>query len=381
VKSSEKIVGPVGSLTSRAAISDGSGGFVVDTTQVAAPAAGEVRVRLIAAGICHTDQASLLWPGPLVLGHEGAGVVESVGAGVSGLAPGTTVLLNWAIPCGLCPQCKRGRGSLCERTHGIDPKRNGSSRARPGHTLWQGAPIERSFNLGTFAEFTLVRAEALIPLPAIITPQVGCILGCGVMTGVGSVVNIAEVQQGDTVVVVGCGGVGLSVVQGARLVGASRIVAIDQRPVALERAATMGATDLLRVDAGDREYEQLSAHVRGLTDGRGVDHAFEATGIPALAFLPLRLVRNGGTAVQVSGAHGPVAVPLPWFMWDKRYLTPLYGGCHPARDFPRLFAWVASGDIDIASMVSHTYSLDELGSALADMLAGRCTKGVLSLAA
>src|ERR1700722_5642450 len=180
---------------------------------------------MTAAGICHTDHASLLWPGPLVLGHEGTGVVESVGAGVNGVEPGTPVLLNWAIPCGVCAQCRDGRGSLCERTHGIDPARYGTSRARTGHTMWHGAAIERSFNLGTFAELTLVRAEALIPLPAGIPPQVGCILGCGVMTGVGSVVNIAEVQPGESVAVVGCGGVGLSVVQGARLSGVQTIVA------------------------------------------------------------------------------------------------------------------------------------------------------------
>jgi S-(hydroxymethyl)glutathione dehydrogenase / alcohol dehydrogenase len=369
-----------GALTGRAAISDGQGGFVVDRIEVKAPAAGEVRVRLHAAGICHTDEASLRWPGPLVLGHEGAGIVESVGPGVPELASGMPVLLNWAIPCRHCPQCRRGRASLCERTHGLDPVRLGSSRPQPGHTLWRGSPIERSFNLGTFADFTLVRAEALTRLPETIPLVHACILGCGVMTGVGSVVNIAKVQPGESVAVVGCGGVGLSVVQGARLSGAQTIVAIDQRSEALERAAKLGATALLHTDAADLEHDALAAKVRQLTDGRGVDHAFEATAVPALAFLPLRLVRNGGTAVQVSGAHGPATVPLPWFMWDKQYLTPLYGGCDPERDFPRLFAWVEQGELDIESMTSRRYSLEEVGPALADMLAGRCGKPVLRIA-
>jgi S-(hydroxymethyl)glutathione dehydrogenase/alcohol dehydrogenase len=370
-----------GTLSGQAALSDGQGGFVIDQIEVSAPASGEVRVRLHAAGVCHTDHASLRWPGPLVLGHEGAGIVESIGPGVAGFAPGMPVLLNWAIPCGRCPQCKRGRASLCERTHGLDPARLGSSRPRSGHTLWHDAPIERSFNLGTFADLTLVRAEALTRLPPTIPLVYACILGCGVMTGVGSVVNIAKVQPGESVAVVGCGGVGLSVVQGARLSGARTIVAIDARPEALQRAAKLGATALLRTDAADPEHDALAAKVRELTEGRGVDHAFEATAVSSLAFLPLRLVRNGGTAVQVSGSHGSATVPLPWFMWDKRYLTALYGGCDPDRDFPRLFAWVERGELDIESMVSCKYPLEKLGMALADMLSGRCIKPVLRIAA
>ena len=370
-----------GALSARAAISSGNGDFVIEQIEVRAPATGEVRVRLLAAGLCHTDVASLRWPGPLVLGHEGTGVVESVGAGVDGFAPDMPVLLNWAIPCGRCPQCLRGRGSLCERTLGLDPARLGYSRPGPDHTLWRRAPIERSFNLGTFSDLTLVRAEALTRLPATISPLRACILGCGVMTGVGSVFNIANVQPGESVAVVGCGGVGLSVVQGARLAGARLIVAIDQREVALERATKLGATAVVRVDAADPEHNALKEKVLELTAGRGVDHAFEATAVAELAFLPLQLVRNGGTAVQVSGAHGPATVPLPWFMWDKRYLTPLYGGCHPDRDFPRLFAWVESGELDIESMVSPRYSLEQLGAGLEDMLSGRCIKPVLRIAA
>jgi S-(hydroxymethyl)glutathione dehydrogenase/alcohol dehydrogenase len=313
-------------LQGLAAIGDGRGGFAIEPVSVRAPLAGEVRVRLTAAGICHTDHASLHWPGPLVLGHEGAGVVESVGQGVAAQHPqlraGQPVLLNWAIPCGRCPQCQRGRGALCERTHGVDATL-GSSAPAPGHTLWRGQPVERSFKLGTFAEHTLVRAEALTVLPAQLPARHACILGCGVMTGVGAAVNVAQVQPGDSVAVVGCGGVGLSVVQGARLAGAARIVAIDRRPAALQRAVALGATHTLEPLADDPQAEQLAAALRALTEGRGVDHAFEATGVAALAFLPLKLCRNGGNAVQLSGAHGPVSVEMPQFWWDKRYLVPL----------------------------------------------------------
>jgi S-(hydroxymethyl)glutathione dehydrogenase/alcohol dehydrogenase len=371
---------PAIEVESYAAIGDGRGAFVIEPVSVRAPLAGEVRVRLKAAGLCHTDHASLHWPGPLVLGHEGAGVVDSVGPGVTeqhpGLQPGQPVLLNWAIPCGSCPQCQRGRGSLCERTHGVDATL-GSSAPAPGHTRWRGQPVERSFKLGTFAHHTLVRAEALTALPAQLPARHACILGCGVMTGVGAAVNVAQVQPGDTVAVVGCGGVGLSVVQGARLAGAARIIAIDRRPTAMQRAVALGATHTLKPAADDAPGEQLAAAVRALTDGRGADHAFEATGVAALAFLPLKLCRHGGNAVQLSGAHGPVSVEMPQFWWDKRYLVPLYGGCQPERDFPRLFDWAARGELQLDSLVTHTYRLGELGQAMDDMLAGRSAKGVI----
>ena len=363
-------------LQGRAAIGDGAGGFVIEDVSVRAPQAGEVRVALRAAGICHTDDASLRWPGPLVLGHEGAGVVESVGEGVTHLQPGQPVLLNWAIPCGRCPQCQRGRGSLCERTHGVDAQL-GSSTPAPGHTLWRGQAVERSFKLGTFAEHTLVRAEAVTALPQQLPMRCACILGCGVMTGVGAVVNVAQVQPGDTVAVVGCGGVGLSVVQGARLAGAGRIIAIDRRQTALDRATALGATHTVLAAEDDPQHQQLASAVRALTDGRGADHAFEATGVAALAFLPLQLCRHGGHAVQLSGAHGPVSVDMPAFWWDKRYLVPLYGGCQPERDFPRLFSWAAAGQLQLESLVTHTYTLDDLAAALADMRAGRSAKGVI----
>ena len=363
-----------------AALGNGAGGFEIDRIEVAAPQPGELRVRLKAAGMCHTDHASLRWPGPLVLGHEGAGEVESVGEGVTHLRPGQPVLLNWAIPCGACPQCRRGRGSLCERTHGVDTSL-GSSAPAAGHTLWRGQPVERSFKLGTFAEYTVVRAEAVTALPEPLPPQLAlrcaCILGCGVMTGVGAALNIAQVQPGDTVAVVGCGGVGLSVVQGAQLAGAGRIIAVDRRPEALQRARELGATHGVQAPADDPQHDQLAAEVRGLTEGRGADHAFEATGVAALAFLPLKLCRHGGNAVQLSGAHGPVTVEMPQFWWDKRYLVPLYGGCQPKRDFPRLFQWAAAGALQLDRLVTHTYPLQQLQQALDDMLQGRSAKGVI----
>lgn len=367
---------PSSPRTALAAIADGAGAFVIEPVEVRAPAAGEVRVRLKAAGVCHTDHASLHWPGPLVMGHEGAGVIEAVGEAVTEFAVGQPVLLNWAIPCGRCAQCARGNAPLCERTLARDASL-GTSAAGPRHTLWNGRAIERSFSLGTFAEYTLVRPEALTPLPSDLPLAQACILGCGVMTGVGSAINIAEVQPGESVAVIGCGGVGLSVIQGARLAGAGRIIAVDLHQAKLDRAQELGATDCIAASRDDADHRALIEAVLALTGGRGADHAFEATGQAALSFLPLRLARDGGNALQLSGSHGEVTVPMPWFQWNKRYLTPLYGGCIPDRDFPRLIDWALSGALELASMVDATYRLDELGAALADMLAGRTTKGVV----
>lgn len=372
--------GAPAAVSGRAVIGDGEGGFSVDAIEVAPPGVGEVRVAMTAAGVCHTDHASLRWPGPLVLGHEGAGIVESVGAGVDGVQPGQPVLLNWAVPCGECFQCARGMQALCERTHGPAATQAGSSRAQLGGTRWRGFDVARSFHLGTFSDYTLVRAEAVTPLPAALPPDPACILGCAVMTGVGSVLNIAQVALGDSVAVLGCGGVGLNVVQGARLAGAATIVAIDLLTERLQRAHELGATHLLQPRADDEGHAALIAEVQALTGGRGVDHAFEATGVPALAFLPLRLARNGGNALQVSGAHGVGGVELTDFFWNKRYLAPLYGGCVPERDFPRLFGWIADGQLELGSLVSHRYPLEALGDAFDDMLSGRSAKGVLRIA-
>lgn len=369
-----------GVIRGPAVLADGKGGFGIEEVEVEPPAAGEVRVALRAAGVCHTDHASLSWPGPLLLGHEGAGHVESVGEGVQGLAVGQPVLLNWAIPCGVCFQCSRGADALCERTHELNDGRFGDSRAHTGATRWRGQAVKRSFHLGTFAGHTVVRAEAVTPLPQDLPVDLACILGCAVMTGVGSVVNVAAVAPGASVAVLGCGGVGLNVIQGARIAGARTIIAIDRIAKRLEHAVHLGATHAWQVHDGDPDHDLLITTVRALTNGRGVDHAFEATGVPALAFLPLRLVRNGGEVLQVSGAHGPATVELTQLFWNKRYLTPLYGGCVPARDFPRLFEWVSGGQLELASLISHRYPLERLGQAFDDMLAGRSSKGVLQIA-
>jgi S-(hydroxymethyl)glutathione dehydrogenase/alcohol dehydrogenase len=362
------------SVPSLAAIGNGRGGFEIASTQVRAPMGAEVRVRMAAAGVCHTDHQSLNWDGPLVLGHEGAGWVDAVGPDVSHLVIGQPVLLNWAIPCGHCVPCQQSHGHLCDRTQGLS--KESPSVASP-HTEWQQQAIRRSFNLGTFSEYALVRSEALTPLPAHLPMHEACILGCGVMTGVGSVINSANVQAGESVVVLGCGGVGLSVIQGARIAGAKSIIALDKRIESLERAKRMGATHTWRIEDNDAKFEAAVAHVRSLTEGRGADYAFEATGQHSLAFAPLKFIRHGGVALQLSGAHGEVSASMLDFWWDKRYLTPLYGGCHPPRDFPKLMRWIDEGKLDVASMITRHYTLSQLQEAMDDMLSGSNIKGVI----
>jgi S-(hydroxymethyl)glutathione dehydrogenase/alcohol dehydrogenase len=355
-------------MKSRAALTDGKGAFFFDEINVGEPEAGEVRVRVKAAGVCHTDWDSLNW-GPLVLGHEGAGIVQAVGNGVVKVKPGDPVVLNWAIPCGRCFQCQRGNQVLCEAHPAVGL----------GRTRYRDQPIARSFELGTMSDYTVVPEAAVTALTQKIPFASAAILGCGVMTGVGSVLNAARVEPGSTVAVIGTGGVGLNVIQGARLAGAGRIIAIDVNPERLELARQFGATELLLASRDDTGLVLAAAEVRTRCGGRGADYAFECTAVPALGAAPLAMVRNAGTAVQVSGIEQEIAIDMKLFEWDKLYLNPLYGKCRPDIDFPRLLAFYASGALLLDEMVTRTYPLEELQQAFDDMHAGRNAKGVLVL--
>lgn len=358
---------------------DGEGDFAIEEVEVGHPRPDEVLVELKAAGICHTDWDSLSWGAPLVLGHEGAGLVRAAGDGVRRVEPGDRVLLNWAIPCGACFQCSAGNQALCETNSPVARTRPRGGHAHPEGTLWRGRPIERSFNLGTLSGLTLVRHEAVIPIEEEVPFASACIAGCGVMTGYGSVVNAARVRPGSSVAVIGAGGVGLNVVQGARIAGAARIIAIDRRPERLEMGRRFGATHTLLADAADAELARAAQEVKSLTGGRGADYAFECTAVPALGVAPLAMTRNGGTAVQISGIEQEITVDMRLFEWDKTYLNPLYGKCTPSIDFPRIFRLYATGDLLLDELVTRTYRLEELGRAFEDMHRGRNAKGVVIL--
>ena len=354
-------------MEARAVITDGKGNFSVETIQVGDPQAGEVRVAIKASGVCHTDHKLLFRDTVQILGHEGAGLVRKVGAGVAGLAEGDRVLLNWAIPCRACFQCRRGAENLCENRPKVPIER----------FQWKGRAVDVAFTLGTMSTLTVVPRAAVVKMDVEIPFASACILGCGVQTGVGSVLNVAKLQTGESVAVIGTGGVGLSVIQGARIARAGMIVGVDVNPARLEMAKRFGATHTVIADRNDEGLLRAAAQVRAMAGGRGVDAAFECTSVPALCAAPLSFVRNGGRAIQLSGTEQPVSVNMELFEWDKIYLNPLYGQCRPEVDLPRLFRFYQDGSLKLDEMITRTYPIDQVAQAFDDMLTGRNAKGVL----
>jgi S-(hydroxymethyl)glutathione dehydrogenase/alcohol dehydrogenase len=350
----------------RAIITDGQGNFHLDEVKIGAPETREVLVELRASGVCHTDFDHMSWGRRQVMGHEGAGVVLACGEEVTHVGPGDHVLLNWAIPCGHCFQCLRGAENICESKPLVPSER----------FQFNNQPLGTSFGLGTMSTHTVVPREAVVRMRKDIPFTSASILGCGVMTGFGSVVNAAMVAPGSSVVVLGTGGVGLSVIQGAVYAGASRIIGVDVQELRLDPARRFGATDTLLASRDDKGLLQAAREVKELTT-RGADYAFECTEIPSLAAAPLAMARDGGTAVGVSGIEEFVPVDMQLFEWDKLYINPLYGQCRPQKDFPLLLSLYAEGRLLLDEMVTRTYPLDRLGDAFEDMKAGRNAKGVL----
>lgn len=367
-------------ITCKAAIADGKGSFLLDEVKVSPPREDEVLLKVKAAGLCHTDHDSLHWGKPLILGHEGAGIVVKVGKNVENVKEGDSVILNWATPCENCFQCLEGNQNICERNSPVVAGGNGYT---PGHahisgTQWKGEPLVRSFNIGTLSEYTLVKSSAVVKnhckkmsFPA------ASIISCCVMTGYGSVVNAAKVKEGSSVVVLGTGGVGLNVIQGARISKASKIIAIDINAKRLEMALQFGATHILLADKTDKGLMQAAAKVKEMTSGRGADYAFECTAIPELGAAPLAMVRNAGTAVQVSGIEQEIRFDMNLFEWDKIYINPLYGKCRPKTDFPQIIAHYEKGSLMLEEMITQTYPLSALDKAFDDMLNGKNAKGVI----
>ena len=354
-------------MFARAAITDARGNFSIETIEIEPPQADEVLVEIKAAGVCHTDYDSMSRGVPRILGHEGAGVVKAVGANINHLAHGDRVLLNWASPCGICFQCLRGNTSICEHRAVVPDER----------VRLNGQPIPRSFRLGTMATLAIVRKESINKIEVDIPFPSAAIVGCGVMTGYGSVVNSAKVTPGSSVAVIGTGGVGLNVIQGARISGADKIIAIDINPERLAMATRFGATHTVQADPADRGLLAAAAQVKGFTDGRGADYAFECTAVPELGAAPLAMARNGGIAVQASGIEQEISIDMNLFEWNKTYINPLYGECRPDIDFPILFNLYQKGDLLLDEMVTRTYPLEQLGQAFEDMHRGINAKGVL----
>jgi len=365
-------------MKTKAAIANGKGSFFIGEIDVADPVGDEVLVQIKAAGICHTDWDSLNWGKQIVMGHEGAGIVTKIGPEVKSLRPGDKVILNWAIPCHHCFQCEQGNLHICE----INSSVTNGNEISGGHasfesTIYNNSPIERSFNIGTMSGYTLVREAATVKYEIEIPFSSASIVSCGVMTGFGSVVNAAKVKQGSSVVVLGVGGVGLNVIQGCRISGATTIIAVDVNPERLEMAKEYGATHILLASKEDKGLIQVSKIVHTMTENRGADYSFECTGIPSLGAAPLAMIRNAGLACQVSGIEEEITIDMRLFEWDKIYINPLYGKCRPQIDFPIILDLYKKGDLILDKMVTRTYPLEDLNLAFEDMHKGRNAKGVI----
>jgi S-(hydroxymethyl)glutathione dehydrogenase/alcohol dehydrogenase len=351
---------------STAILTNGRGEFFLDQVALGDPGPGEVLVEIHASGVCHTDYDTMRWGRTMVMGHEGAGIVLACGNEVTHVQSGDRVLLNWAMPCGLCFQCRQGAENICEAKLSVPSAR----------FIHNGTNISTSFDLGTMSTHTVVPWQAVVKIDVEIPFPSAAILGCGVMTGWGSVVNAARVEKGSSVVVLGCGGVGLSVVQGAVHACASKIIAVELNRHRLDLAVQFGATHTILATSDDTGLLQAAAEVRKLTI-RGADYAFECTAVPALGASPLAMVRNGGMAVAVSGIEEFASIDMQLFEWDKHYINPLYGQCRPSIDFPVLLSLYQQRRLKLDEMVTRTYPLTGLSDAFEHMRLGLNAKGVL----
>jgi S-(hydroxymethyl)mycothiol dehydrogenase len=362
-----------------AIVDEAGGGIVVEAIDVDAPRSGEVQVRIVASGVCHSD----LWarhngnwgaPFPLLLGHEGAGIVEEVGSDVHGLRPGDRVVVSWAVPCGRCATCVRGVPRRCSHAWTQPPRMR---RAR------DGAALSGVLACGTLATRTVVHAAQAIPLPPQIPLDRACLLGCGVSTGVGAALQTAKVWPGASVAVIGLGGIGLAALQGARIAGAERLIAIDIAANKLGWAARFGATDVVDASAVDPVEGVLE-----LTRGDGVDVAFEATGVPACVRQAVEMLTYAGTAVAIGVPPIPSEVVLDWngseraaYPRKTSLLITDGGDPIPSEDFPQMAGWYLDGRLDLDGMVTRTLGLDDLDEAFRAMLAGEVIRTVVLLGA
>lgn len=347
--------------------------LVVEELELDPPKAGEVLVRMAASGVCHSDLhvAQGIHPTalPIVLGHEGAGVVEEVGPGVEGLGSGDHVLLTWLPYCGHCRHCARGWPNRCENTAWYDATlQDGTCRFHRN-----GEPVHH-YNTSSFAERSVVPARTAVKVDPSLPLTELALMGCAVMTGVGAALNTAHVRPGDTVAVVGCGGVGLNVVQGARIAGAATIVAVDVVPAKLELARELGATALVDATEGD----PVEA-VRELVPA-GVDHAFEALGRPETIETALALTGRGGQAVLIGMAAPDTRVGLDALtttLEERCVRGSWYGSCMPLRDIPLLVELYRDGRLRLAPLIT-TCGLNDVNDAFRRMQAGETARSVIA---
>ena len=334
------------------------------------PGPGEVLVRIQASGVCHTDLHYKLGKigdeFPYLLGHEGAGIVLQAGEGVTAVSEGDYVVLAWRAPCGRCRFCAAGRPHLCAASLNAEPR----MRAKA-----DGLVLSPSLGIGTFCTHTVVSAKQAILIPPECPPEQACLIGCGVMTGVGAALYTAGVTPGSSVAVFGCGGVGCSVIQGARLARAGRIIAVDIAENKLEWAREFGATDTVNAKKGD-PVEQI----KEMTGSNGVNFVFEAVGTPETLLQSLWSRDLAGTAVLIGVPDPQMVMELPiqrFFGLGGALRVSWYGDCLPSRDFPLLANWYKSGDLDLDRMVTRTIGLGDTEAAFEAMERGETLRSVI----
>ena len=359
----------------RALIYEGKGKVsFTDQLTVREPGEGEVLVRIVASGICHSDisviDGTIDWPAPAVLGHEGAGIVERVGPNVTSLVPGDHVALHTLAYCGHCSHCESGHPTRCRQTLG--------NRSEPFSL--EGQPVSNFAATSTFAEYTVIKHQQAVKIAPDIPLDIACVIGCGVLTGVGSVINRAKVAPGDTAAVFGVGGVGLNVVQGLRLAGASRIVAVDLMASREENARRFGATDFIdasKDDAPARIRELLADPLKPQTGG--ADWAFECAGSVVALKNAIASLAWGGNCVIVGMPSFDSTIEIPVFPLlsvDRGVLGARYGSSKPHRDIPAYLALYANGDLMLDELVTHRYKLEEFEQAFHDLETGKLARGV-----
>ncbi|MFF8907538.1 Zn-dependent alcohol dehydrogenase [Streptomyces olivaceoviridis] len=334
------------------------------------PGPGQVRVRLAAAGVCHSDlslsDGTMRVPVPAVLGHEGAGTVVAVGEGVTHVSPGSPVVLNWAPSCGRCHACALGEVWLCANAL------NGAADVHARTT--DGTDLHPGLNVAAFAEETVVAASCVLPLPDGVPLVDAALLGCAVLTGYGAVHHSARVGSGETVAVFGVGGVGLATLQAARIAGASRIIAVDVSPEKEELARAAGATDYV-LASGNTPRE-----IRGLTSRQGVDVSVECVGRAVSIRAAWESTRRGGrtTVVGIGGKDQQVTFnALELFHWGRTLSGCVYGNSDPSRDVPLLAEHVREGRLDLSTLVTDRITLEDIPAAFENMLAGKGGRAVV----
>jgi S-(hydroxymethyl)glutathione dehydrogenase/alcohol dehydrogenase len=333
---------------------------------------GMVRVAIHATGVCHSDLSAMTGvipqPAPCVLGHEGAGEVVEVGPGVDSVAVGDHVIVVWVPPCGACSFCLTGQANLC--TNVMFSAAGGSP-----HFRLAGDPVYGMAGTGTFAEHVLLPQQGVVKIPADVPWDIASLIGCGVTTGVGAAINAARVSPGSSVVVFGCGGVGVSAIQGARIAGAAEIVAVDLVAEKREDAKRFGATHAVHPD-------DLSAVSGEITGGAGFDYSFEVIGLPTTIRAAYDVVRRGGTAtiVGVGGMDQTVQFNAFEFFFNEKVLRgSIYGSADVRVEFPRLLRLWRAGRLDLEGMITKRGRLDDVNTAFDDMKAGRVIRTVLEV--